>query len=335
MQRIARFAGAAVLALVLGAGAAAAGTLEAVVERGVLRCGVSDAPVPGFAWRDEVGRWTGFHVDYCRAIAAAVLADPQAVRFVAVADVDAASAVSTGAVDVLAHDLAWTAGRDARGLEVPAVTFYDGQAFLVPRALGVRSALELDGARICVLAGEGALARLDAFFAGHLMEYVVLPFRGAPEMFAAYEAGLCEAAVAAGRRLAVGRGALASPDAHMILPEVVAKEPLALVVADGDPAWADVVRWVHMALLAAEERGIAQARARAVAPAGDAALDDDDAVARWLGLAPGWTRRAVAAGGHYGELFARHLGPGTAMNLERGSNALWREGGLHYPLPLR
>jgi general L-amino acid transport system substrate-binding protein len=121
----------------------------------------------------------------------------------------------------------------------------------------------------------------------------------------------------------------------MILPEVVAKEPLALVVADGDPAWADVVRWVHMALLAAEERGIAQARARAVAPAGDAALDDDDAVARWLGLAPGWTRRAVAAGGHYGELFARHLGPGTAMNLERGSNALWREGGLHYPLPLR
>jgi general L-amino acid transport system substrate-binding protein len=341
MRWIGRLAGAVVLALGVGTAetSAAAGTLAKVIERGTLRCGVSDMPVAGFAMRDEAGRWTGFEVDYCRAIAAAVLADAEAVRFVAVADVAGPRALATGAIDVLANDTAWTAARDAGGLEFPAVTFFDGQAFLVPRALGVRSALELDGARICVLARDDAIVRLDAFFSTHLMEHVVLLFRGLPEMFAAYDAGLCDAATSARRRLAVGRSELDAPAAHLILPELVAKEPLALVVAGGDPAWADVVRWVHMALLAAEERGLDQARASAREPAVGAATDVDADVdleiARGLGVAPGWMRRAVAAVGHYGELFARHLGPDTAVGLERGPNALWRDGGLHYPLPLR
>jgi len=338
MRWIGRLAGAVVPALVagaVGAGAAVAGTLEGVVERGTLRCGVSAAAVPGFATRDETGRWTGFKVDYCRAIAAAVLADAEAVRFVALGDGAGADALATGAIDVLADATAWTAERDAQGLEFPAVTFFDGQAFLVPRALGVRSALELDGARICVLASDDAFARLDAFFASHLMEHVVLLFRGVPELFAAYEAGLCDAATGARRRLAVGRSGLDTPAAHLFLPELVAKEPLALVVAGGDPAWADVVRWVHMALLAAEEQGLDQVGASAPKPAPELAVEADLEVARGLGLAPGWARRAVAAVGHYGELFARHLGPGTAVGLERGANALWRDGGLHYPLPLR
>jgi general L-amino acid transport system substrate-binding protein len=343
MRRIPRLVAAVVMALAgeaLGAAAGAtAGTLQAVIERGSLRCGVGEEAVAGFAARDDVTGWSGFDIDYCRAIAAAVLADADAVRFVPVAAAERFAAVASGRIDVLARNTAWTAARDGAGVEFPAVTFFDGQAFLVPRALGVRSALELDGARVCVLAGTTTLAQLDAFFAAHLMEHVILLFRGAPELFAAYEAGLCEAATADRSLLAGARRRLDAPDEHVILPELVAKDPLALVVAEGDPRWADVVRWVHMALLAAEERGLDQATARAGTAAtegvygGLAAADGDVAAA--LGLAPGWTQRAVAAVGHYGELFARHLGPETQVGLDRGPNALWRDGGLHYPLPLR
>ncbi|MFP4269914.1 MAG: transporter substrate-binding domain-containing protein [Alphaproteobacteria bacterium] len=335
MGRIARLAGAVFLALGASAAAAATGTLAEVTARGTLRCGVSAAAVSGFATRDDAGRWTGFEIDYCRAIAAAVLADAEAVRFVALNDGAGAAALARGSIDVLADGTPWTAGRDAGGLEFPAVTFYDGQVFLVPRALGVRSALELDGARICVLAGDGSIARLEAFFARHLMEHVVLMFRAAADMFAAYDEALCDAVSTTRRRLALGRSGLDAPDEHVILPELVAKEPLALAVAGGDPPWADVVRWVHMALLVAEEVGLDQDRAAGADGAGDGVLDGDREVARGLGLEPGWTRRAVAAGGHYGELFARHLGPGSEVGLERGPNALWRDGGLHYPPPLR
>jgi general L-amino acid transport system substrate-binding protein len=344
MRRMGRLvAGVAVAAAIAGttAGeAAVADTLAGVRERGALRCGVDEAVVAGFAARDESGAWTGFDVDYCRAIAAAVLGDAAAVRFVDVDTEAGPAALAAGRVDVLANGTAWTLGRDAAaGLDFPAVTFFDGQAFLVPRALGVRSALELDGARVCVLDGARALRRLDAFFTSHLMEHVVLVFRGGGELFAAYAAGLCDAATAERSRLVAALADLDAPAAHLVLPELVAKSPRALAVAEGDPVWADVVRWVHMALLAAEEHGLDQARARTAVATGGAAFGpgaaDDDARAVALGLAPGWADRAVAAVGHYGELFERHLGPATASGLERGSNALWRDGGLHYPLPLR
>jgi len=344
MRRMGRLVAGVAVAVVVGGAApveaAVAGTLGAVRERGTLRCGVDPAVVPAFAARDASGAWTGFDVDYCRAIAAAVLADATAVRFVRVDAEAAAAALAQGRVDVLANGTTWTAGRDAAaGLDFAAVTFFDGQAFLVPRALGVRSALELDGVRVCVLDGPQALSRLDAFFTTHLMEHVVLLFRGGGELFAAYAAGLCDAATAERSRLAAAVVSLDAPQAHVILPELVAKSPRALAVAEGDPAWADVVRWVHMALLAAEEHGLHQSRARgmvdASAPRFGHRAGKGDEVAAALGIAPGWAYRAVAAVGHYGELFARHLGPATAVGLERGPNALWRDGGLHYPLPLR
>jgi general L-amino acid transport system substrate-binding protein len=341
MRRIARLAVGLVLATALaGAGTvkmAAAGTLEAVIERGALRCGVGDEPLPGFAVRDMWGEWTGFDVDYCRAIAAAVLGDAEAVRFVPLATVERLPALAEGRVDVLAAATSWTLARDAAGVEFPAVTLYDGEAFLVPRALGVRSALELDGARICVLDDPTTLERLEAFFTTHLMEHVVVVFQGSADLVAAYDAGLCDAAAADRSRLAGGRLRLDEPEAHVLLPELVAKEPLALAVAEGDPAWADVVRWVHMVLLAAEEHGLDRATART-----NEAVDAFDRVegaggghAAALGIPAGWPRRAVAAVGHYGELYERHLGPETDVGLDRGLNALWREGGLHYPLPLR
>ena len=341
MRRIVGLAGWAVLAVAVVVGAAPrpalAATLDRVIAQGTVRCGVSASAAPGFATRDETGRWAGFDVDYCRAIAAAVLGDAAAIDVVALEPEAGAAAVTSGRVDVLAAALPWTLRRDAAGLTFAAVTFFDGQAFLVPLALGVRSALELDGARICVRDDTDAFVRLETFFTTHLMEHVVLVFRDDRTLFAAYEAGLCDAVTAPRRRLAGARGRLADPAAHVVLPELVAKEPLALVVADGDPAWADALRWVHTALLAAEAQVLDQARA-AAADAADlngALAATDAAVAVGLGLVPGWARRAVAAAGHYGELFARHLGAGTPMALERDLNALWRDGGLHYPLPPR
>jgi len=345
MRRIGRLVAGVAVAAVVGGGAAtgeaaAADTLAAIRERGSLRCGVDAAGVPAFATRDESGAWSGFDVDYCRAIAAAVLEDATALRVVGVDPEAGPAALAEGRVDVLVDGTVWTAGRDAAaGLDFAAVTFFDGQAFLVPRALGVRSALELDGARVCVLDGTTALGHLEAFFTTHLMEHAVLLFRGGGELFAAYAAGLCDAATAERSRLAAAVASLDAPQAHVILPEFVAKAPRALAVAEGDPAWADVVRWVHMALLAAEEQGLHQSRARravgASAPPFDRPPGRDDAVAAALGIAPGWGYRAVAAVGHYGEVFERHFGAATPSRLERGSNALWRDGGLHYPLPLR
>jgi general L-amino acid transport system substrate-binding protein len=340
MRRIVGLVGWAALTVAIGVGWAArpalAATLDQVIAQGTVRCGVSASAAPGFATRDETGSWAGFDVDYCRAIAAAVLGDAEAIRVVALRPEARATAVASGRVDVLAADVPWTLRLDAAGVTFAAVTFFDGQAFLVPAALGVRSALELDGARICVRDDADALDSLETFFTTHLMEHVVLVFRDDRTLFAAYEAGLCDAATAPRRRLAGARGRLADPGAHVILPELVAKDPLALVVADTDPAWADALRWIHVALLTAEAQALDQARAASDgADLGGALAEADAVVAAGLGILPGWARRAVAAVGHYGELFARHLGPATPMGLDRDLNALWRDGGLHYPLPPR
>ena len=343
MRHPARLSVALVIGLIVGAVAAApparSATLEQVVERGFLRCGVNVAAGPGLAARDTEGGWHGFDVDYCRAVAAAVLGDATAVRVRALEPLQLKAALVAGELDLVALGLIWTVARDADGLTFPAVAVFTGQGFLVPRALGVRSALELDGARICVRTGTPVLARLDRFFTAHLMEYVVLAFRDEAALFAAYEAKLCEAVSADLRRLAAGRSGLATPAGHVLLPELVAKAPLGLAVAEGDPRWAEIVRWVHVALLWAEARGLDKATAAAfTAGSGDAAaprLAVDARVTTALGLSPGWQWRAVAAVGHYGEMFERHLGPTTAVGLPRGPNALQRDGGLHDPLPWR
>jgi general L-amino acid transport system substrate-binding protein len=337
MRRIVRIAGAVLAVAAVSAGdgwaPASAGTLAAVIARGELRCGLAADAMPGFALRRADGAWEGFDVAYCRAIAAATLGDGTATRFEALEHAEQVEALATGRVDVVAG-MVWQLERDARApIDFAAVTFFDGQAFLVRRELGVRSALELDGARICVL-GEGRdKARLDRFFADHLMHREILLFRAIDELFAAYEAGLCDAATAERSRLASRRRDLEEPDAHLVLPELVAKRPRALAVAEGDPGWGEVVRWVHEALVSAEEEGLTRARVREQLLAKAGRGDVGSAAA--LGLPVGWERRAVAAVGHYGEVFARHLGPDTAMGLDRGFNALWRDGGLHFPLPLR
>jgi general L-amino acid transport system substrate-binding protein len=343
MRQLARLSVALVIGLVVGVSVAASpacsATLEQVVERGFLRCGVSVAAGPGLAAREAAGRWQGFDVDYCRAVAAAVLADEAAVRVRALEPRELKAALAAGELDLVALGLAWTAARDADGLTFPAVALFTGQGFLVPRALGVRSALELDGARVCVRTGTPALARLDRFFTAHLMGYTVLTFHDEAALFAAYEAQLCEAVSADLRRLGAGRSRLAAPADHVVLPELVAKTPLGLAVAEGDPRWAEIVRWVHVALLWAEASGLDRATAAAsTAGSGDAAaprLAVDARVTTALGLSPGWQRRAVAAVGHYGQMFERHLGPATAVGLQRGPNALQRDGGLHDPLPWR
>lgn len=338
MPPMARLLAVAVAVLAFAGGdIARAGTmLDRIAARGTLVCGLSVPAAPGFAARDAGNEWDGFDVDLCRAVAAAVTGDPAALQLRPLGRGERLAALRHGRVDLVAG-MAWTLAHDLE-VDVAAVTFFDGQGFLVPRALGVRSALELDGARICALAEDAAIGRLDAFFNGHLMEYVVLGFASEQAMFAGYGAGLCDAVTAVRARLAAGRRGLSDPEAHLPLPEFVAKAPRGLAVAAGEPAWGDVVRAVATLLLGAEEVQLDRAAIAADGPrpaAAERLLTAAAGLAGPLGLDPGWATRTLAAVGHYGELFERHLGEGTPVGLERGLNALWRDGGLHYPPPLR
>ncbi len=319
---------------------AGASTLVVVRERGMLDCGVSAEPVPGFAVRDADGSWRGFDIDYCRAIATAVLADAAAVRFVALGEAERFDALRDGRADVVAGAAGWTLGRDlGTGLDFVAVSFFDGQGFMVPAAVGVRSAFELDGTRVCVLQATTTARNLAAFFAANSMQLETVAFSSSEPMMDAYLRGTCDAVTGDLSWLAAERARFGGQADHVLLPNIVAKVPRGPVVREGDAAWADVVRWTHFALLAAEEVGVDAAAANAIDPNERPAPPElrgiDAAVGEIALLRPGWALEVIGQVGNYGEIFARHLGPRTPLNLERGMNALWLHGGLHYAMPFR
>lgn len=317
-------------------------TLEAVRARGHLVCGVHPA-LPGFALKDARGDWRGFDVDICRAVAAAVFGDASRVRFVTMDAGDRFGALRAGRIDILSRNTSLTLSRDAGlGLSFPATTYYDGQGFLVPRALGVASAEELSGARVCVQAGTASEANLADFFRVRGMRYRPVMVASEAEAREKYQSDGCDVFTADISALAASRSLLTSPNAHEILPNVISKEPLGPVVRQEDPAWVDVVAWTVRALVLAEELGLSsrtveQARETATDPETRRLLGVEGELGPLLGLPRDWAYQAIKQVGAYHEIFRRDLGADSALKLDRGLNALWTapKPGLMYAPPIR
>ncbi len=317
-----------------------AGTLEDVQKKGSLTCGISEG-VPGFSIPDSTGHWVGFDVDMARAVAAAVLSDPQKVTFVPLASKQKIIAVSSGQVDLTSRTTTWTMKRDAKqGVDFTTIVFYDGQGFMISKALGVDSAAKIDGATVCVTAGTTSELNLADFGRSNNLKLEALVFDGKKEALSAYSTGRCDAFTTDVSQLASLRTTLAKPNDHMIMPEVISKEPLAPLVKHGDNQWKDIVTWVINGLIAAEENGITAAnvlemKEKSNNPVVQRMLGKSGDTGSYLGLDQDWLVRALSAVGNYGEIYDRHFGPETKLNIPRGVNKLWTEGGLHYALPIR
>ncbi|MGV8830379.1 MAG: amino acid ABC transporter substrate-binding protein [Devosia sp.] len=319
--------------------ASAAQTLDAVRERGFLICGATNA-LPGFAQIDADGRWSGFDVDLCRAIAAAVFGDPNLIEFRSLRGEARFASLQSDAVDVLTRNGPWTARRDTLyGASYVGTSFFDGQAFLVPQSLGLVSAFELDNVRICVIDGGDDLERIQEFFFANQAIYTEVPYEDIEDLSLAYRSGRCDAVSASGRQLQAIRRALPDPSAHRILPERISKELLGPVVRAGDTQWFNIVRWTLFALINAEEVGVTSLNTESLAashtPAIKRILGVEGDYGTPLGLKPTFMADAIRAVGNYAELYDRHFGPQTGAALVRGQNSLWSNGGLLYAPPVR
>jgi general L-amino acid transport system substrate-binding protein len=313
--------------------AASAGTLDEVRTRGRLVCGVSDG-LRGFSEQHAAGRWQGFDVDFCKAVAAAVFGNPDKVDYVPVPPLDRFQALIDKRIDLLARNSTWTMSRDVGlPLEFAAVSYYDGQGFMVPALYGVTSPLELGGASFCVLTGTTSETNAVAYFARAGLAATFLPFVERAAARAAYAEGRCDVYTADRSALAAERSLLPRPDEHVILDDVISKEPLGPVTRDDDPAWTNLVRWTLFALINAEEAGLDAAAMATPADREEAVRLGEAAAA--LDLAPDWVVRVLESVGSYGEVFARNLGGETPLQLGRGLNALWSEGGILYAPPMQ
>ena len=332
---------AAAATLLAGMGMAQEGsTLAQVKERGELNCGVNTGLV-GFAAPDASGNWTGFDVAFCRALAAAVLGDPAKVKFVPTTGQTRFTALSSGEVDVLARNSTWTYSRDTDlKLDFVGVNYYDGQGFMVNKELGVTSAKELDGATICIQTGTTTELNLADYFRANNMTYTPVNIDSNAEGEQQYMAGACDAYTTDASGLAATRAAFADPETHIILPEIISKEPLGPAVRHGDSNWGDIARWTLNALIAAEEYGVTSRNIEELVrssenPEVQRLLGTTDELGAMMGLDAEWARRAILAGGNYGEIFAANIGEQTPIGLARGLNAQWTQGGLLYAPPFR
>lgn len=323
---------AAALAFLASTSIGVAGTLDDVRARDKLVCGVSEG-LGGFSEQDGAGAWQGFDVDFCRAVAAAVLGDTAKVEYVPLSAEARFAALSDGKIDLLSRNSTWTMSRDLDlGLDFPGTSYFDGQGFLIPAIFGAISPLELDGATICVVSGTTTEANATAYFAKAGLTVSFLSFEERPEARAAYAEAKCDAYTADRSALAAERAELAVPEDHVILKDVISKEPLGPVTRDSDPQWTSLIRWTLFALIDAEERGLDTA-AMAAAGADEAKLMGAPAV-KSLGLADDWLVKVLAGVGNYAEIFDRNLGEQTPMQLSRGVNALWTQGGILYAPPM-
>ncbi|MEL0437690.1 amino acid ABC transporter substrate-binding protein [Phycobacter sp. K97] len=324
----------------VAAGAAAAGTLDDVKARGKLNCGVTTGLV-GFAAPNANGEWEGFDVAVCRAVAAAVLGDSTAVEFVPTTGKTRFTALASGEIDMLARNTTWTFSRDVDlKFEFTGVNYYDGQGFMVPKELGVSSAKELDGATVCIQTGTTTELNLADFFRSNNISYEPVPIETNAEAQQQYLAGACDVYTTDASGLAATRATFDDPSAHVLLPEIISKEPLGPLVRHGDNEWGDVVRWTLNALITAEELGVTSANlaemsAGTTNPEINRLLGTEGTLGEMLGLSADWAKNAIAAGGNYGEVFAKNIGEDTPIGLARGLNAQWTEGGLLYSPPFR
>ncbi len=317
------------------------GTLASVTGNGAVQCGVSQG-LPGFSNKDDAGNWTGIDVDLCRAVAAAVFGDANAVRFTPLSAKERFTALSSGEVDMLSRNTTWTMTRDTQlGLNFAGVNYYDGQGMMVPTSLGVTNAMELDGASICTNTGTTTELNITDFFRTNNMSFELVAFEKADEVVAAYDSGRCDVYTTDKSGIAAQRLKLSDPGAHTILPETISKEPLGPVVRQGDDGWFNVVRWTLNCMINAEEMGVTSSNVSDMMnsdnPGIKRLLGTEGTFGENIGVSNGWCANIIGQVGNYGESYEANVGADTPLQLARdGSvNALWTEGGLMYAPPIR
>jgi general L-amino acid transport system substrate-binding protein len=318
---------------------ATAETLDVIRDRGKLICGINP-DLPGFAARDQEGAWRGFDVDFCRAVAAAIFNDAGKVEFKALSNAERLTALKNSDIDLLSRNTTWTMAREtALGINFAAVTYYDGQGFLVRSSLKAESALELGGKSICVQTGTTTEANLADYFRGKKLTYQLNAFPSADEALVAYNDGRCDAFTTDTSALFAERLKLAKPDEHVILPDIISKEPLSPAVRQSDDRWFKIVQWTHFVMLNAEELGVTSKTI-------EQAMNSDNPEIRRLvgldgsagtdiGLASDWAARIIRLVGNYDEVFERNVGTGSKLGIPRGINQLWTHGGIQYAPPIR
>jgi len=316
-------------------------TLEAIKKKGELSCGVNQG-LGGFSIADSSGKWTGFDVDFCRAVAAAALGDANKVRYVPLSAAQRFTALQSGEIDLLSRNTTWTMSRDTQlGLSFGATTFFDGQGFLVPNSLKVKSAKQLKGATICVQSGTTTEKNLADYFRLNKMTYKPVVAEDLKVVIASYNEGRCKVFTSDASQLAAIRANdLAKAGDHMILPEIISKEPLGPVTRQGDEAWSKLVTWVHFAMITAEELEITSAnvdakRSETVPEIQRLLGQGNNDFGKSVGTDSQWAYRVIKQVGNYGEVFERHIGAKTPLKLQRGQNGLWVKGGLQYAPPIR
>jgi len=317
----------------------AAPTLDSVQKHGHVKCGVNTG-LPGFSNADKDGNWTGLDVDVCRAVAAAVLGDAGKVRFTPLTAKERFTALQSGEVDLLSRNTTWTLTRDSSlGINFAGVSYYDGQGFMVSKGLGVKSARELDGAAVCILAGTTSELNLADYFRTHKMKYQPVVFDTSDQTVKGFESGRCDVLTSDQSQLYGQRIKLAKPDDAIVLPEIISKEPLGPVVRQGDDGWFNIVKWSLSAMLNAEELGVGAENIdrmkKSDNPAIKRLLGLEGIRGKGLGLSDNWAYNIVKQVGNYGEVFERNVGQGSPLKIKRGLNALWNNGGLQYGPPIR
>ncbi len=318
---------------------AAQGTLQKVKDRGALVCGVNTG-LAGFSAPDDKGKWSGIDVDLCRAIAAAIFKDESKVKYVPLTAKERFTALQSGEVDILSRNTTWTMSRDtSAGMNFAGINYYDGQGFMVNKSLGVKSAKELSGASICVQTGTTNELNVADYFRQTGMTYKPVVFEKLPETIAAYNAGRCDVFTSDASQLYATRLTLGNPADHIVLPDVISKEPLGPAVRQGDSQWGNIVRWVLFALINAEELGVTSANVdkmlESTNPEIIRMLGGEGDFGKGIGIDNDWAYQAIKAVGNYGETFERNVGQGSRLKISRGQNALWRDGGLQYAPPIR
>lgn len=319
--------------------AASATTLEDVRKKGFVQCGVSQG-LKGFSSPDDKGNWTGIDVDFCRGIAAAIFGDPAKVKYTPLSAKERFTALQSGEIDVLSRNTTWAISRDtALGFDFRAVTYYDGQGFMVRKGSGVKSARELDGATICVLLGTSSNLTLADYFRANTMKYEAITFEKDDEVVAAYESERCDAYTTDSSGLYANRLTLKDPDAHIVLPEIISKEPLGAVVRHGDNQWGDIVSWTLYAMLNAEELGVNSKNAASMRESDNPEirrlLGTEGKFGEGLGLGDDWAFNIISMVGNYAEIFEPNVGKASPLGIPRGLNALWTQGGIQFAPPIR
>ena len=326
-------------ALSIAAHGASATTLDDVKAKGFVQCGVNTGLL-GFGSTNDAGEWTGFDVDYCKAIAVAIFNDPTKVKYTPLTAQERFTALQSGEIDVLSRNTTWTMSRDTSlGMKFAGVSYYDGQGFMVRNSMGIASALQLTGASICVQTGTTTELNLADYFKLNKMTYKLVSFEKLDEVVAAYDSGRCNSLTADASALYAIRLTLSKPDDHIVLPEAISKEPLGPAVRQGDDQWFNIAKWVLFALLNADELGVNQANVDQMKTTEQQdvrrLLGVDGTFGEGIGLSNDWAYNIIKTVGNYDDIFQRNIGSGSKLQIARGLNAQWTKGGIQYAPPIR